>query len=108
MWKQTAAAVACLGLLQPGLAADILKNDGFTQCANGTGTIKVNNVDISFDRDTNKVDFDFSGSSTVEQEVSAELIVTAYGIEAFRQSFDPCDEDTKVDELCPGKFTPPL
>ncbi|KEF51552.1 uncharacterized protein A1O9_12469 [Exophiala aquamarina CBS 119918] len=101
MWGASAVAFASLAILPAVLAADILKTDGFTNCANGTGTIKVNNVDISFDRSTNTVNFDVSGESTVEQEVTAELIVSAYGIEVYRDSFDPCSDDTKIDELCP-------
>jgi len=103
MWGTSAVALAALALLPSVLAADILKTDGFTNCANGTGTIKVNNVDISFDRGNNSVTFDVSGESTVEQEVTAELIVSAYGIEVYRDSFDPCASDTKIDELCPGE-----
>lgn len=101
MWGTSAVALASLALLPSVLGADILKTDGFTNCANGTGTIKVNNVDISFDRGTNTVNFDVSGESTVEQEVTAELIVSAYGVEVYRNSFDPCSPDTKIDELCP-------
>lgn len=101
-------AFASLALLPSVLGADILKTNGFSNCNNGTSTIKVNNVDISFDRSTNEVNFDVSGSSTESQEVTAELIVTAYGIEVYRNSFDPCDESTKVDQLCPvpaGSFS---
>jgi hypothetical protein len=104
MWGTSAVTFASLALLPSVLGADVLKTDGFTNCANGTGTIKVNNVDISFDRSTNTVNFDVSGESTVEQEVIAELIVSAYGVEVYRDTFDPCSEDTKIDELCPGEF----
>ncbi|EXJ69326.1 uncharacterized protein A1O5_07362 [Cladophialophora psammophila CBS 110553] len=101
MWRLSTVALASLALLPSVLGTDILKTNGFSDCNNGTSTIKVNNVDISFDRSTNKVNFDVSGSSTKQQFVTAELIVTAYGINVYNNSFDPCAVDTKVDQLCP-------
>ncbi|RMZ80937.1 hypothetical protein DV737_g2785, partial [Chaetothyriales sp. CBS 132003] len=94
-------------LAAPAIAADILKTSGFTDCG-GDSTINVDQVDISFDRSNDTVTFDVSGTSTKEQNVTADLIVTAYGIEVYSKSFDPCDESTKVDQLCPvpsGSFS---
>ena len=95
------ALLAGASILSPVIATDILKTDGFTSCG-GVASIKVNNVDISFDRSDNSITFDVSGSSTKSQEVTAELIVTAYGIQVYQNSFDPCADDTKVEQLCPG------
>ena len=102
MWPTPIVLLAASSLISPALGADILKTDGFTDCASGNSTIKVNNVDIEFDKSSNEITFDVSGSSSKEQEVTAELTVTAYGVEVYSQSFDPCDESTKVDQLCPG------
>jgi ML-like domain len=102
MWHFTVALLASSALLPSVLGADILKTDGFTNCNNGNSTINVKNVDIQFDRNTNEITFDVAGSSSREQDVTAELIVTAYGVNVYSQSFDPCAEDTKVDQLCPG------
>ncbi|KIW62726.1 hypothetical protein PV04_10869 [Phialophora macrospora] len=101
MWRASVVAVASLALLPSVLATDILKTNGFSNCNNGSSTIKVNHVDISFDKSTNNIDFDVSGTSTEEQFVTAELVVTAYGVKVYNNSFDPCAEDTKVDQLCP-------
>ncbi|EXJ54477.1 hypothetical protein A1O7_09817 [Cladophialophora yegresii CBS 114405] len=101
MWRTSVVALASLALLPSVLATDILKTNGFSNCNNGSSTIKVNNVDISFDKSTEKIDFDVSGTSTQEQFVTAELIVTAYGVKVYNNSFDPCADDTKVDQLCP-------
>ncbi|EXJ90781.1 hypothetical protein A1O1_03885 [Capronia coronata CBS 617.96] len=100
MWR-TVVALTSLSLLPTALGADILKTSGFSNCNNGSSTIKVNNVDISFDRSTNKIQFDVSGTSTKEQEVTAELVVTAYGVQVYQKEFDPCNDSTKVDQLCP-------
>ncbi|KAJ9603019.1 hypothetical protein H2200_012314 [Cladophialophora chaetospira] len=101
MWRTSTIALASLALLPSVLGTDILHTNGFSNCKTGTSTVKVNNVDISFDKSTNNVDFDVSGTSTEEQFVTAELIVTAYGIKVYNNTFDPCSDDTKVDQLCP-------
>jgi hypothetical protein len=103
MWRASVVALASLALLPSVLATDVLKTNGFSNCNNGSSTIKVNHVDISFDKSTNNIDFDVSGTSTKEQFVTAELVVTAYGVKVYNNSFDPCADDTKVDQLCPGK-----
>jgi ML-like domain len=101
MWRTSLALLASTAVLPSVLATDILKTDGFTECGGDT-SIKVNNVEISFDRSNNSITFDVAGSSSKEQQVTAELIVTAYGIQVYQNSFDPCSKDTKVDQLCPG------
>jgi hypothetical protein len=102
--QYTTLALCVASILIPTtLAGDILKTNGFTNCNDGDSTIQVKNVDISFDKSNNEVTFDVAGSSATEQEVTAELIVTAYGIQVYTKSFDPCDSETKVDQLCPGK-----
>lgn len=101
-------ALAALAALPSVLATDILKTNGFSNCNNGSSTLKVNHVDISFDRSTNDVVFDVSGTSSKVQNVTAELVVTAYGIKVYNNSFDPCAEDTRVDQLCPGWYNPTI
>jgi hypothetical protein len=83
------------------LAGDVLKTNGYSSCLNGASDIKVNKLDIEFDRSTKKVKFDVSGTNEKEQKVMATLIVNAYGKEVYRNEFDPCEGSTKVDQLCP-------
>jgi hypothetical protein len=87
------------------LAADILKTNGFSSCLDGTGDIKVNKLNIEFDRSIKKVKFDVSGTNEIEQKVMAILTVNAYGRELYNKEFDPCDGEYKVDQLCPGRFS---
>ena len=97
----TLASVALLSA-SGVLGTDILKTNGFSNCNNGSdSSIKVNNVDISFNRATNQITFDVSGSSDQSQDVTATLIISAYGKQVYSDTFDPCAADTKVDELCP-------
>ena len=95
--------LAALALLREAFAADIISTSGFSSCGNSDASIQVQNLDISFDRSTNKLTFNVAGHSDVEQDVTASLIVTAYGVSVYNQTFDPCAEDTKVDQLCPGE-----
>lgn len=95
------AALFLLGNLATAVRAnDILSSSGFTNCLDSS-TITVNRADVQFDRSSGTVDFDVSGSSSKEQKVTASLVVTAYGKEVYQKDFDPCDEDSKVDQLCP-------
>lgn len=94
--------LATAALISGVLATDILHTDGFSNCNNGSdSSIQVNNVDISFDRSTNKITFDVAGTSAVSQDVTATLIISAYGEQIYSDTFDPCAEDTRVDQLCP-------
>lgn len=86
------------------LAGDVLKTNGYSSCLNGTSDITVDKLDIEFDRTTKKVKFDVAGSNGKQQKVMAKIIVKAYGIEVYNNQFDPCNEGTKVDQLCPGRF----
>ncbi|CAI6335226.1 unnamed protein product [Periconia digitata] len=89
------------------LAANVLKTQGYSTCLDNS-EVTVDNLNIEFDKDTKKVVFDVAGTSKKQQEIEATLIVNAYGRELYRNKFDPCASDTKVDQLCPvpnGKFS---
>lgn len=86
------------------LANDILKTQGFTTCLDNS-TITVTNLDIQYDRSAGTITFDVGGASSRTQEVMASLTVTAYGKEVYKKDFNPCANDTKVTQLCPGKLT---
>ena len=85
------------------LGSDILKTNGFTACINNP-SIMVNTLNIQYDRLAAAVIFDVGGTSSQAQNVTASLTVTAYGKQVYQKDFDPCDDATKVDQLCPGKF----
>lgn len=84
------------------MAADTLSTSGFTNCDDDS-SIQVNKVDIEYDKTSQTVTFDVSGVSTEEQKVMATLNVTAYGINVYSNTFNPCDNSTYVEQLCPGK-----
>lgn len=84
------------------LGGNTLSTDGFSTCINDP-TIKVTNLDVTYNKDTSRLDFSFAGVSNTVQKVKGELIVSAYGKTVYTKSFNPCDSDTKMPELCPGK-----
>ena len=85
------------------LGSDILKTNGFTACINSP-SITVNKLDIQYDRAAAAVTFNVGGASSQVQNVTASLTVTAYGNQVYKKDFDPCEDATKVDQLCPGKL----
>lgn len=95
-----AAALAATALTRGALAVDVLKTSGFTNCQQES-EIQVRKVDIEYNKAAGVVTFDVSGSSSKEQKVMAKLNVTAYGIDVYSNQFNPCDNSTFVEQLCP-------
>lgn len=83
-------------------AGDVLQTTGFSSCGSDAD-IQVQKMNIKYDKSTQLVVFDVAGTSNKVQEVTASLVVTAYGQQVYEKSFDPCDAATKVEQLCPGK-----
>ena len=97
MWK----AVIAVPLIATGvIAQDILKTNGFTSCVDNS-SITVDRVNIRYNNDNKTVVFDVAGTSSKDQNVTAELDVTAYGNSIYSNSFNPCDAGTFVERLCP-------
>lgn len=94
------AALAATALTRGALAVDVLKTSGFTNCQTDSA-IQVNKVDIEYNKAAGTVTFDVSGSSSKEQKVMAKLNVTAYGIDVYSNEFNPCENATYVEQLCP-------
>ena len=86
------------------LGGDILSTTGFSECVNNP-SIKVTNLNVTYNKNTRQLDFDVAGISTEVQKVEAKLIVSAYGKEVYSDSFNPCD--TGMPEMCPCKFKRP-
>ncbi|GAB7360814.1 hypothetical protein MBLNU230_g0801t1 [Neophaeotheca triangularis] len=80
------------------LAGDVLSTEGFTTCIENPD-IKVQALDLKYDKSTRKITFDVAGSSETVQNVTASLVVTAYGQEIYKNTFSPCEYGMK--ELCP-------
>ena len=100
--SSAATLLAWTTLTAPLVAAnDILKTNGFSSCIDDA-KIKIEKVDVTYDRTTQKVKFDVAGTSLEIQKVMATLKVSAYGNEVYANEFDPCDEATRVDQLCPS------
>ena len=95
LWLLSTLPVSVLG-------GDVLSTDGYSTCLDNP-SIQVTAMNIEYDRATNKVVFDVAGSSSEVQNVSASIVVTAYGKMVYQKNFDPCSAVTYVKQLCPGK-----
>ncbi|RPA93737.1 TRP-domain-containing protein [Choiromyces venosus 120613-1] len=88
---------SALGAL-PVQATDVLETNGFSTCL-ATSDIKVDKMNVKYDRANSFVTFDLAGSSTREQKVKAVLTVTAYGKQVYEKTIDPCVQG--IAQLCP-------
>ena len=94
------AALAAALLAGRVLGLDVLETSGFSSC-NTNASVSVQKVDIKYNNDNKTVTFDVAGTSNKIQNVTAILNVTAYGQNIYSNSFDPCDQKTFVEQLCP-------
>lgn len=106
--RSAARKALCMGaMLMTGVMGDqMLTTTGFTDCGS-LPSITIQQLSMTYDNDARTITFDIEGTSTNSQNVTASLDVTAYGINAFTNSFNPCDPKTSVAELCPlpnGQF----
>ena len=76
----------------------MLETSGFSTCL-ATSDIKVDRMNVKYDRANNFVTFDLAGSSSREQKVKAVLTVTAYGRKVYEKIIDPCVQG--ITQLCP-------
>lgn len=94
------SSLATLLLATRTIAGDILTTSGFSDCGSDA-SIKVDKIDITYNNANKTVMFDVAGTSTKEQNVTAHISVSAYGNEIYQRSFNPCDDSTYVQQLCP-------
>lgn len=106
-WSLRNVALVAATLATGALAGDILKTSSFMDCGSDP-SVKVDHINISYNKNSRTVDFDVAGTSNKMQNVSAVLKVTAYGNDVYSRSFNPCERDTLVKQLCPipvGNFS---
>ncbi|KAF3914941.1 hypothetical protein ABW20_dc0109076 [Dactylellina cionopaga] len=100
------SALTLLGSLQVQASNDILSTSGFASCAAQNSDIVVRNFDVQYNKANMTVRFNVAGESKRQQDITADLVVTAYGKEVYRNSFDPCEKGITI--LCPvpaGNFS---
>jgi hypothetical protein len=81
------------------LGTDILTTNSFSTCLDNSA-IRVDTLDVTYDRTTRKITFNIAGESTTAQNVTAKLVVSAYGKQFYEKSFSPCDQG--MTQMCPG------
>lgn len=105
--RQVLLPLALSALPASVLAADVLSTDGYSLCS-ASDSITVEALDASYDRNTRRITFDVAGTSTKEQKVTLNLVVTAYGKQVYEKDWDPCGSEQYVEQMCPipaGSFS---
>ncbi|CAK4032204.1 related to DUF907 domain [Lecanosticta acicola] len=77
------------------LGGDILTTDGFSTCVSDP-SIKVEALNVTYNRSNRKIIFDVAGSSAESQKVLLNLVVSAYGQQVYTKEYDPCDNATNM------------
>lgn len=95
------AAALLSGLPSAVLGTDVLTTNSFSTCLDNSD-IRVDTLDVSYNRVTRKITFKVAGESTTAQNVTAKLVVSAYGKQFYQKTFSPCDEG--MAEMCPGMY----
>lgn len=98
-----AVTLAAIVFTTRASADEVLQTTGFNNC-NQTSLIVVHRANIRYNNSNKIITFDVAGTSTKVQNVTAVLEVTAYGQSIYSDSFNPCDDETFVNKLCPGWF----
>jgi len=91
---------ALLGCLPAVLGGDVISTSGFSTCLDNS-TIEVKNLDVSYNKNTRVINFNVAGESKKVQNVTASLVVSAYGRQVYTKEIKPCEEGLK--EMCPGR-----
>lgn len=100
---RTLLSLALLSALPAGaLGSDVLSTTGYSTCLNNP-TVKVTALNVTYQKNTRLLTFDVGGISTEVQNVTANLVVSAYGKQFYTKSFNPCEYD--MTELCPVPAT---
>lgn len=87
------------------LGGDVLSISGYSLCSDNP-SISVQALDISFDRKTNLVVFNVAGTSSEEQNITANVAISAYGRLIYSKSLEPCGAENHIPQLCPGNYRP--
>lgn len=83
------------------LAGDQLSSTGYSICYDNPD-IHVDRLNVTYNRNTRLITFDVAGESTVQLNVTVDLVVTAYGQQVYTRSFNPCDvHDMNMPQICP-------
>jgi hypothetical protein len=93
-------AAALFSSLPAGVfGADVLTTSSFSTCLDDS-VIDVKALDVSYDKNSHLLTFNVDGESKTAQNVTAKIVVTAYGKEVYTKTFSPCEQGMK--EMCPG------
>lgn len=98
------ALIAALLALTPFVSGErMLLSKSLAQCQ-ANSSFSATLFDVKFTPDDGQLDFNITGVSTVQGNVSIELVVYAYGLKAYTTTLNPCD--LGLAGLCPMQEAP--
>lgn len=90
------------------LGGDVLSTNGFSTCTTDP-SIKVQALNVEYNRSNRSLTFDVAGSSAEAQKVILNLVVSAYGKQVYTKEYNPCDNSTNMvdsdevySQMCPS------
>nr|OQO19979.1 hypothetical protein B0A51_11380 [Rachicladosporium sp. CCFEE 5018] len=100
-----AAFLSALLAFTPFVTASsgILQSRSLAQCQQNS-SFSASLFDVLFTADDGILDFNITGVSTVQGNVTIELVVFAYGLKAYTKTIDPCQSN--LEGLCPMQQAP--
>jgi len=99
----TALLAALLALAPFASAERLLQSKSLAQCQ-ANSSFSATLFDVLFTPDDGQLDFNITGVSTVQGNVTIELVVFAYGLKAYSTTLDPCE--LGFAGLCPMQEAP--
>jgi hypothetical protein len=98
------ASISTLLALTPLVASErILESKSLASCQSNS-SFSASLFDVLFTPDDGTLNFNITGVSTVQGNVTIDLVVFAYGLKVYTQSLDPCTSN--LDGLCPMQQAP--
>lgn len=104
--RSLAASLSALLALTPLVTANggILSSRSLASCQTNS-SFSAQLFDVLFTADDGILDFNITGTSTVQGNVTIDLAVYAYGLKAYTETINPC-ENSDLGGLCPMQAAP--
>lgn len=92
LWTSLCSVIAITG---------VISSSSFSLCPQSKNSLHISRFGFSFSKFDKSITFDVAGQSFSTASVMAQINVTAYGIDAYSKTFDPCLPQYNISQLCP-------
>lgn len=84
-------------------ATRTISASSFSTCGVSGSQISVSKFSFNFSLEEKSLAFQLEGTSSARAQVLALINITAYEIQAYSKTYDPCDPNYNITSLCPVK-----